>query len=1046
MEDAQWVPSTFTRTLSSPVISRASTANAKPPNHQQPTQQTQSQQRDDYTLLYSIDLAMTSGASLVRSKRTSRDRDLNPHDGSLTGRRWASAEDMEQQQVRFSARRKCSGSDDLRRIWESGEMSKGDSKEALLFGNQWEDGWPAIPNPDGDHTVSHPIQMAMRRRASTGSFNAGEMSNIMSPRSSDQGGLGVKLAEMVLESSPRSMEIEQRMAQRHRNDLVRERDKRVNSSPLIFFLFDVEGKDASGGGGAAGAALKRPTVVVETSTPGKPAPVHSREASGSGDARADAAVADPAKSTSQLEQMTNNMFFSTQSSQSNVLSYTSSTAQQPQQPSLSLSGPSLFSDADITKTPSTGAVMDPSQQQRINPFNQYYASKPLMMESPTPPPLSMHNHSQHQLIPPSPLQVQAVHPHQSVVMSQQQQFTLVAPPQQPGAHLAPATLAGPYYVTPPPGHDQYGAVAMGPATVVPQIAYGVSQYMIPHNGAAMYLPPPPPQQQQLVRAPSPAPQPTTPEMARYQLVQGGMVSPAPAYYDQSHAGMLVTTQPNILRPGSTAAAPAAPPPNQPMRVLPSGHLTSSDGGAPLALGHPSPSSAGIIGQEMDMGRHSMAYGPDSPIPMTTRYASGGAMNGMPGLGQPGGNQSLFGLGAPGDRKRIASAGAGPVAAAAASGVRRKEMPPRSRLLEDFRNNRCPNLQLKDIAGKIIEFSQDQHGSRFIQQKLEQASSAEKSMVFQELLPSSYQLMTDVFGNYVVQKFFEYGTLEQKDALGERIKGRVLSLALQMYGCRVIQKALESITKEQQVRRALLSLGHVLKCVKDQNGNHVVQKCIECVDPVALQFVINAFRSQVYSLSTHPYGCRVIQRILEHCTPQQTSPILEELHESIDRLVIDQYGNYVVQHVLEHGQPEDKSNIILRIKGKVLLLSQHKFARNVVEKCVVNANRPERSVLIDEVINCMDRALYTMMKDQYANYVVQKMLEMAEPNQRRLLVHKIKPHVAALRKYTYGKHILAKVEKFLLKGGGGASSATSAGSVSVAANPGGMDLLLPVHPM
>ena len=116
-------------------------------------------------------------------------------------------------------------------------MSKGDSKEALLFGNQWEDGWPAIPNPDGDHTVSHPIQMAMRRRASTGSFNAGEMSNIMSPRSSDQGGLGVKLAEMVLESSPRSMEIEQRMAQRHRNDLVRERDKRVNSSPLIFFLF-----------------------------------------------------------------------------------------------------------------------------------------------------------------------------------------------------------------------------------------------------------------------------------------------------------------------------------------------------------------------------------------------------------------------------------------------------------------------------------------------------------------------------------------------------------------------------------------------------------------------------------------------------------------------------------------------------------------------------------------------------------------------------------------------------------------------------------------
>lgn len=36
---------------------------------------------------------------------------------------------------------------------------------------------------------------------------------------------------------------------------------------------------------------------------------------------------------------------------------------------------------------------------------------------------------------------------------------------------------------------------------------------------------------------------------------------------------------------------------------------------------------------------------------------------------------------------------------------------RSRLLEDFRNNRFPNLQLRDLANHIVEFSQDQHGSR-----------------------------------------------------------------------------------------------------------------------------------------------------------------------------------------------------------------------------------------------------------------------------------------------------------------------------------------------
>lgn len=41
---------------------------------------------------------------------------------------------------------------------------------------------------------------------------------------------------------------------------------------------------------------------------------------------------------------------------------------------------------------------------------------------------------------------------------------------------------------------------------------------------------------------------------------------------------------------------------------------------------------------------------------------------------------------------------------------------------------------------------------------------------------------------------------------------------------------------------------------------------------------------------------------------------------------DQYGNYVIQHVLEHGRSEDKSKIVAEIRGKVLALSQHKFAR------------------------------------------------------------------------------------------------------------------------
>ncbi len=56
----------------------------------------------------------------------------------------------------------------------------------------------------------------------------------------------------------------------------------------------------------------------------------------------------------------------------------------------------------------------------------------------------------------------------------------------------------------------------------------------------------------------------------------------------------------------------------------------------------------------------------------------------------------------------------------------------------------------------------------------------------------------------------------------------------------------------------------------------------------------------------------------------------------------------------------------------------------------------------------------MMKDQYANYVIQKIIDVLDEAQRDVLIQCIKPHLNALKKYTYGKHIIARVEKF---GGG-----------------------------
>ncbi|XP_027339375.1 pumilio homolog 6, chloroplastic-like isoform X2 [Abrus precatorius] len=333
-------------------------------------------------------------------------------------------------------------------------------------------------------------------------------------------------------------------------------------------------------------------------------------------------------------------------------------------------------------------------------------------------------------------------------------------------------------------------------------------------------------------------------------------------------------------------------------------------------------------------------------------------------------------------------------------------------LEDLKSGKGRRFELSDIIGHIVEFSADQHGSRFIQQKLESCGVEEKALVFKEVLPHASKLMTDVFGNYVIQKFFEYGGPEQRRELADRLSGQILPLSLQMYGCRVIQKALEVIELEQKAQLVRELDGHVLRCVRDQNGNHVIQKCIESIPTKKIGFILSAFCGQVAILSKHPYGCRVIQRVLEHCTDEsQCQFIVDEILESVCALAEDQYGNYVTQHVLERGKPQERSQIISKLSGHIVQLSQHKFASNVVEKCLEYGDATERELLIAEILGHDEQNdnLLTMMKDQFANYVVQKVIDICSENQRAMLLSHIRVHGHALKKYTYGKHIVARLE-------------------------------------
>ncbi|KAK2592897.1 mRNA binding protein puf3 [Conoideocrella luteorostrata] len=335
---------------------------------------------------------------------------------------------------------------------------------------------------------------------------------------------------------------------------------------------------------------------------------------------------------------------------------------------------------------------------------------------------------------------------------------------------------------------------------------------------------------------------------------------------------------------------------------------------------------------------------------------------------------------------------------------------RSMLLDDYKastkasNKVSKRWELKDIYGHIVEFAGDQNGSRLIQQRLETANSEEKEQVFKEIEVNVMPLSKDVFGNYVVQKLFEHGDQVQKKTITLRMKGKVIDLSVQIYGCRVVQKALEHVLVEQQAELTKELEPDILRVIRDQHGNHVVQKIIELVPRQYLDFLMAALRSQVTGLACHTFGCRVIQRMLEHGTEADKMELMAELHTSAQILITDQFGNYVAQHVIQNGEQGDRARMIDLVMAQLLTLSKHKFASNVVEKCIIHGT-PEQRTSIRERLTTVGsdgtKPLQQMVSDQYGNYVVQKLIGQLQGSEREMLIEETKPYFFTLKKNTTG---------------------------------------------
>ncbi|KAK3817753.1 MAG: armadillo-type protein [Benniella sp.] len=328
---------------------------------------------------------------------------------------------------------------------------------------------------------------------------------------------------------------------------------------------------------------------------------------------------------------------------------------------------------------------------------------------------------------------------------------------------------------------------------------------------------------------------------------------------------------------------------------------------------------------------------------------------------------------------------------------------------DLEANRFTGAPLEGFVGQIYSLCKDQHGCRYLQKKLEEQNDKYLSVIFGEVFGHFIELMTDPFGNYLCQKLLEYCGDEQRTIIVESVAPELVNISLNMHGTRAVQKMIEFLSTPQQIAIVVHALdSSVVTLIKDLNGNHVIQKCLNKFTSDDNQFIYNAISAHCVEVATHRHGCCVLQRCLDHASVMQKIQLVQEITFHALTLVQDPYGNYVVQYVLELQDSGFTDALIRRFIGNVCILSVQKFSSNVMEKCIRVAKPETRRFLIEEMIN--KARLDKLLRDSFANYVIQTSLDYADPIQRAQLVECIRPFLPAIRNTPYGKRIQTKLHR------------------------------------
>uniref|UniRef100_A0A914I1H7 PUM-HD domain-containing protein n=1 Tax=Globodera rostochiensis TaxID=31243 RepID=A0A914I1H7_GLORO len=331
---------------------------------------------------------------------------------------------------------------------------------------------------------------------------------------------------------------------------------------------------------------------------------------------------------------------------------------------------------------------------------------------------------------------------------------------------------------------------------------------------------------------------------------------------------------------------------------------------------------------------------------------------------------------------------------------------RSKLLNDYLNNRAANLQLADLGNHVLEFAQDPLGSRFIEQKLKRANPTETAQLMDALRGHVVTLALHMNGSHVIEKAL-------KSIINE-ILAQVIPLSLHKYGTWVIQSLLDHCT-EQQKRPVLEQLhGNVPTLVTDKYGSHVVEHLIEHGLPEDREPIVRSLQGGIMKYAQDKFGSLVIRKCLICGTAEQKKALFDNVCgggpqtlRNARQLMADEFGSHVIEKFFEYGTEDQKARLVDALRGHVVTLSLQIYGGPVIQTALKSVDKASQMKIIEELTprSCVIKCI----KDHYGSHVINRLFELIEPERLQFVVDAIlyspSDSVASLSLHEYGRRVI-----------------------------------------